>query len=321
MTERRAELEQSFSDGMELLKPERSPAEWKQGIALIEAASDAGLGQASEQRAIFECMGVGRPSNWEKALDCLALAAEQGSLRARDQLLLLAGADEAGSGGPGCWNGLRTQVSIDQLLSCPAVELVSVSPRIGIIAGFASAAECRWLIDSAADRLAPSSIYDFQTGTQRPDPKRTNRGTQCNPFDVGIVAEVIRARLSRAIGLPLAHYEISQILHYTVGQEFKPHHDYFDPDKEGFRHEIATLGQRVATQLIFLNEEFEGGETEFPSIGLSYRGATGDALMFFNINEAGEPEPLTLHAGLPPTAGEKWIFSQWVRDRRPQPAS
>ena len=50
---------------------------------------------------------------------------------------------------------------------------------------------------------------------------------------------------------------------------------------------------------------------------LDHRGVTYD---FFNINEDGDPEPLTLHAGLPTTQGEKWIFSQWVRDRRPQPA-
>jgi prolyl 4-hydroxylase len=37
--------------------------------------------------------------------------------------------------------------------------------------------------------------------------------------------------------------------------------------------------------------------------------------MFSNLDPAGRPEPASLHAGLPPTRGEKWIFSQWVRDR------
>jgi hypothetical protein len=69
------------------------------------------------------------------------------------------------------------------------------------------------------------------------------------------------------------------------------------------------------TFLIYLNSEFEGGETDFPVLALAYKGATGDALYFGNVDSAGVPDPRTLHAGLPPTRGEKWLFSQWVRDR------
>jgi hypothetical protein len=43
-------------------------------------------------------------------------------------------------------------------------------------------------------------------------------------------------------------------------------------------------------------------------------------LLFANVDAATRaPDPLTLHAGLPPTRGEKWIFSQWIRDRSPGP--
>jgi prolyl 4-hydroxylase len=313
MTVTRTDPQQRFAEGLELLKPERGPASWQQGIGLIESASADGLGEASAQCAVFEAMGVGRVSNWEKAFDRLAQAAEQGWTRAQEELRLLA------RSATGSWRDLRRGLSIDDLLSAPPVELLSESPRIGMVRKFATPEECAWLIQCARDTLAPSTIYDFKTGELRQDPKRTNSYTACNPLDVGIIAEVIRARLSRTIGLPLAHYEMSQILHYSVGQEFRPHHDYFDPAHAGFQQEIATLGQRVATQLIFLNQEFEGGETQFPSIGLTFRGGTGDALMFFNINEAGDPEPLTLHTGLPPTEGQKWTFSQWIRERRPRP--
>ena len=27
----------------------------------------------------------------------------------------------------------------------------------------------------------------------------------------------------------------------------------------------------------------------------------------------GKPDPMTLHAGMAPTSGEKWLFSQWIR--------
>ena len=46
----------------------------------------------------------------------------------------------------------------------------------------------------------------------------------------------------------------------------------------------------------------------------AHRGGRGDALVFFNLDEAGQPDPRTLHAGLAPTRGEKWLLSQWIRD-------
>ena len=33
--------------------------------------------------------------------------------------------------------------------------------------------------------------------------------------------------------------------------------------------------------------------------------------------ERDTPYNTRIHAGLPPTRGEKWIFSQWIRDRPP----
>ena len=59
---------------------------------------------------------------------------------------------------------------------------------------------------------------------------------------------------------------------------------------------MRVKGQRIKTCLVYLNAEFEGGETEFPKLGLKYRGRAGDA-------------------GLPPTRGEKWLFSQWMRSK------
>jgi hypothetical protein len=39
-------------------------------------------------------------------------------------------------------------------------------------------------------------------------------------------------------------------------------------------------------------------------------------MLFLNVLQPSrEPDPLTLHAGLPPTRGHKWVLSQWVRDR------
>ena len=67
--------------------------------------------------------------------------------------------------------------------------------------------------------------------------------------------------------------------------------------------------------LVYLNQGFEGGETDFPLLDLKFKGRKGDALMFSNVDASGAPDRRMFHAGLPPTAGEKWLLSQWVRDR------
>ena len=45
------------------------------------------------------------------------------------------------------------------------------------------------------------------------------------------------------------------------------------------------------------------------------KGKLGDALIFWNLNQQGEREMDSLHAGLPVTKGEKWLLSKWVRQR------
>lgn len=136
-----------------------------------------------------------------------------------------------------------------------------------------------------------------------------------------VVVQALRARIAEASNLPPPVLESPQIMRYSVGEEFRPHHDFLDPALAGHGPQLARFGQRIATFLIYLNDDFEGGETVFPKTGFRYRGRRGDALLFANVDAATRaPDPLALHAGLPPTRGEKWIFSQWIRDRSPGPA-
>ena len=100
--------------------------------------------------------------------------------------------------------------------------------------------------------------------------------------------------------------ESPHILHYSVGEEFRPHFDTPDnPNSPGFR-------QRVLTFLISLNDDYQGGETVFPAINGRWKGRRGSALFFWNVEPDGTRDQRTLHAGLPVTRGEKWLLSQWT---------
>jgi hypothetical protein len=312
-----ADTDTQFQAAMAMLTSTAAP-DWERVAALIDAAADAGHAEAIERRALLECRGVGRSPDWAKALDSLATAAGLGSQSAARQLLLLA-EDRYASAAPaepppGGWTEMRARISIAQRASASPNrgDILSASPIVHAVPDFASTAECQWLIDAAAPRLDRAGVYNNATGV---DPGRTNRSALFSFANADLIVEMIRQRIANQLKAPLACLEMSQVLHYQIGQEFVLHCDFLDPQM--MREEIARNGQRVATVLIYLNEEFEGGETGFPMLGINHRGKTGDLLVFGSVDNAGRPDPRSQHAGRPPTRGEKWVFSQWVRNRAP----
>jgi len=175
---------------------------------------------------------------------------------------------------------------------------------------------CDHLIAHAAPRLAPAKIYD--DGELATKDIRRNTSAEFPICDMDMVFLAARERLCALGGLSPMQADGSQVLHYDVGERFAHHFDFFEPGLESNARIIATTGQRVVTVLVYLNEDgLEGGETDFPRLGIRHRGRKGDGLMFRNLDAAGEPERRTWHAGLPPTAGEKWLLSLWIRDRTP----
>ena len=271
-------------------------------------------------RALIEAMGVFRARSWERGFDLLELAAEQGSEAARRQLILLADPSQdpiiPKTVEADFWAKTRRSISLERLLGHPDRRALHNAPRIRVIEGFATPAECRWLIQRAAGMLGGALVFDIH-GRQVVDPGRTNKGAAFQLADMDLVIEIIRARIGAATRIPVPVFEPLQVLHYSVGEEFKRHLDYLEPGNPQHQEQLRSYGQRIATFLIYLNEDFEGGETEFSQIGLRYRGKVGDAIFWANCDMEGRPDPMTLHAGLPPTSGEKWTLSQWIRDRVP----
>jgi prolyl 4-hydroxylase len=68
--------------------------------------------------------------------------------------------------------------------------------------------------------------------------------------------------------------------------------------------------------LVYLSDDYEGGETRFERTGLAYRGRAGDALLFRNADAGGRPDPMSLHYGRPVARGVKYLASRWIRAKR-----
>ena len=309
-----------FEYSLSLLSGEKAAVEGLRAIGLIDSASQQGHADATAMSALFEAMGAARPQSWPRALDKLQQAAELGSENAQGQLLTLSerGSGESGRAESGNdWSRIRAGISVEKLLEPPARKLLSDAPRIVALPRFATKAECNWCMNRARDGLKRAAVFHSRSGGQTYNAVRDNSSVEFQLPQMDLVLEVLRARIAEAIRLPVPLFEPVQVLRYAVGEQFRPHHDYLDPNAPGFAEQLRRFGQRIATVLVYLNGDYTGGQTVFPKIALSYRGETGDALFFTNVDRTGRADPLTMHAGTPPTSGEKWVISQWVRDRAP----
>ncbi len=310
--------------GARLLTGNAAPFAPQQGADWIALAAERGNAEACAQLAVLAGAGVCRPQRWDVALDYLQRAAELGWESAQAQLVLLATdqphfppGDVPTFGAVDRWRRLRQAIDVDGWIAAPPKKSLSEAPRIRAIENFASAAVCAWLIERARGKLGRARTYDVETGEGIVGESRTNSETDFNIVESDLALILLRARIAAATDLPPAVFELTKVLHYAVGQRFAPHFDFIDPAIKGFAGELEARGQRLVTFLVYLNDDYEGGETELPALGLRHRGRRGDALLFANVDLAGNPDRRTLHAGLPPTRGEKWVLSQWIRDRTP----
>ena len=282
------------------------PVVERDGINMIRAAAHKGDAEAAYVCGMLAAQDNRLPDQWSVARECLTRAADRGWESAREQLSFL---DRIAAGGDPA-----------VLTVALPVQAISDSPRIGVIEGFASREICDWLIAQARPRVSRAMVYDMAVGGGRVEEARSNSSVVFDLVHSDIVLMLIRKRIAATAGVLPAGLEATAVLHYAPGQQFEPHVDFLDPSVSGYAADLAENGQRVATFLVYLNDDYEGGDTDFPEIGWRYRGRKGDALLFWNVDESGAPDHRTLHAGMPPTTGEKWLLSQWLR-RRPGMAS
>jgi prolyl 4-hydroxylase len=174
---------------------------------------------------------------------------------------------------------------------------------------FLSPEECRALIELIDERRIPSGLL-----APHPDPEfRTSESCNLNALDPTVTA--IEQRINALMGIAPANGETVQGQRYAVGQQFKPHHDFFHTDQAYWEDQQRIGGQRTWTVMAFLNEPEAGGQTMFPNVGLRVTPAAGYLFIWNNLDGEGEPNPLSLHQGLPVEAGVKYVITKWYRER------
>ncbi|PCG16254.1 MULTISPECIES: prolyl hydroxylase family protein [Sphingomonas] len=199
---------------------------------------------------------------------------------------------------------------VSHLSAQPGIQKVP-SPKLTLFLrrGFLDAATCAALVERIDAHRRPSTISD----PNGDDAFRTSETCDLSAADPLVAA--VDAMLAAFTGLDPAYGEPLQGQRYAVGQEFKAHTDYFEPDGVDFERYCSVAGNRTWTAMVYLNEPDAGGATRFKAIDKTIQPETGKLVCWSNRRPDGSLNPSTLHHGMKVRAGTKYVITKWYRER------
>lgn len=200
--------------------------------------------------------------------------------------------------------------SAQHLASIPRLQRVpSAKLELFFLRDFLTPEHCEALIARIDAQRRPSTIADANGDADF----RTSDTCDLDGSDP-VVARLV-AMLNELSGIDPAHAEPLQGQRYDVGQEFKPHTDYFEPNGADYQTYCSVAGQRTWTFMIYLNDVEAGGATRFKWIGKTIQPERGKLLAWNNRTPDGAGNPATLHHGMKVRAGTKYVITRWYREK------
>lgn len=282
-----AEAQALFDSATAKLRGDGEARDLAGALELFRRAAGAGRVDCAVIYCNLLAAGIGGPRRWGDSLRLLAALA-QINPRSRIELERIEAMDLTAEGDPSV---------------VPEGRRLCETPAVTRFDALFSREECAWLASAAQKMLEPATVIDPGSGRQVRDPVRICDSAGFTwPLENPAV-HALNRRIAAASGTSVGQGEPLQILRYRPGGEYRPHLDAIP----GFAN------QRAMTMLVWLVDDYDGGETHFPVPGLKLKGGVGDAVLFRNIGADGRPDPASGHCGLPVTAGEKLIASRWIR--------
>lgn len=200
--------------------------------------------------------------------------------------------------------------SAEKLLRTAGVQRVP-SDRLELfqLRGFLPESLQRQLIQLIDANRRPSTIADANGD----DYFRTSETCDLDPGEDAV--RDLERRLFALNGIDPSLGEPVQGQRYDVGQEFKPHTDYFEPGGRDYDTYCSIAGQRTWTFMIYLNDVDAGGGTRFKVINKTFQPEAGKLLCWNNRRPNGTVNPVTLHHGMKVRKGLKYVITKWYREK------
>ena len=180
--------------------------------------------------------------------------------------------------------------------------------NLKILNNFITRSESKHLIRLANKRLKRSNIVDDKNNNSKSSNVRTSKSAFFGKSEYKFLKE-IEERAARLLKVKLKQIEPIQIVKYEPGEQYDNHYDWFKHPKKT----RDSKGQRLKTIFVYLNDDYEGGETAFPKLDYKYKGNKGDAIFWNNVKN-GKPDMNTLHRGNKIISGTKYGMNIWIRE-------
>jgi len=213
---------------------------------------------------------------------------------------------------------IQSEFSFDNINEKKSISVTKDFPPIRMFEHVLTPEECKEIIQLGEPRLERSLLDDGVNG--KTGSARTSSQAWIKPTELSCL-EKLSHYVSKITGLPVQNQEEWQLLRYYPGQEYKHHYDAASPNTEDYEamrenDRKRGWGQRVYTFFIYLNDVPEGGETDFPRIGVRVQPIGGTAILWENLTkDRKERHILSEHAGMPVKKGVKWAINVWIREK------
>ena len=201
---------------------------------------------------------------------------------------------------------------VDRFEDRYTVNVLSSSPYVVVIEDFLSNDEIRTLINTVKGWQRSTDSGEInklgQSGSKLSE-GRTSSTSWCDgDCESSSYVQNLYKKIEELINIPRSHFESFQVLRYEIGQRYESHHDY------GLGDKYSSAGPRILTFFLYLSDVEEGGETQFPALGISIKPKKGRAVLWPSVcdHDLHLRDARTMHEAQPIVAGRKFAANTWI---------
>lgn len=108
-----------------------------------------------------------------------------------------------------------------------------------------------------------------------------------------------------------------QIVRYLPYQTYAEKYDSCCDNNVRCKDFIKRGGQRRLAIIIYLNQDFDGGETYFRNLNLKFKPNEGSGIVIYPLAENSHKcHPDSIHSSLPINKSDKWVMNIWFRENK-----
>jgi Rps23 Pro-64 3,4-dihydroxylase Tpa1-like proline 4-hydroxylase len=118
---------------------------------------------------------------------------------------------------------------------------------------------------------------------------------------INSISTLYNSQLINTYKQSIKHIEPPQFLYYNIGGKYDLHND----SEDYIDNKLQRVCERDVSILLYLNDDYEGGELEFPDWGVTFKPKPGTLISFPSYIEFS-------HRVLPVTYGKRYNLVSWI---------